>query len=111
MYIKSLDEQTRENCANYTIYFAYQKSKEIGHDLLDFADLIWSDDVAKIVTTLKKNNVQEFTISYNSSCLIDRLADFEKLGCKINGLTKIKTTLKNLDGSIQEANALKMRIL
>ena len=110
MYIKGLDEQTRENCANYTIYSAYQKSKEIGHDLIDFSELIWPDDVAEIVTTLKKNDVQEFTISHISSCLIDCLADFEKLGCKINGLTKIKTTLKNVDGTIQETNALKMKI-
>lgn len=93
--------------ANYETYRAYHKSKEVAKDLIDFNDIIWPDDVEAIVTTLRKNNIREFTISCRFYDMIDRLADFEKLGCKADGTTRIKT---GLDGILATANALKMRL-
>ena len=95
------------------VYFirAYQKSKEIGNELIDFAELIWANDVEAIVTTLKESGIREFTISCRFCELIERLADFEKCGCKMNGVTEVKTAWKNLDGSVQMAKALRMEIL
>ena len=102
-------EQPFEACkvgTNYAVYEAYQKSKKIGKDLIDFNDIIWPDDVEAIVVTLRENNIREFTISCRFCDMIDRLADFEKLGCTAEGITKIKT---GLDGILATANALKMR--
>ncbi|MBO7536796.1 MAG: hypothetical protein J6T29_00460 [Alphaproteobacteria bacterium] len=90
---------------NYTVYKAYHKSKEVGKDLIDFNDIIWPDDVEAIVATLRGNNIREFTISCRFCDMIDRLADFEKLGCTVEGTTEIKT---GLDGILATANALKM---
>ena len=103
-------EQPFEACksgANYEIYRSYHKSKEAGKDLVDFNDIIWPDDVKAIVATLRENNIREFTISCRFCDMIDRLADFEKLGCTAEGTTKIKT---GLDGILATANALKMNL-
>ena len=122
MYIKSLKneqkppfyiaefEQPFNACksgTNYTVYKAYHKSKEAEKKLIDFNDIIWPDDVEAIVATLRENNIREFTISCRFCDMIDRLADFEKLGCTVEGTTKIKT---GLDGILATANALKMRL-
>lgn len=104
-------KELEEAGINRTVYFAYQKSKEIGKELIDFDDTIWSGDVEAIVTTFKENDIREFTISCRFCDLIDRLADFEKCGCKMNGVTEVKTAWKNLDGSTQTAKALRMEIL
>ena len=103
-------EQSFKACksgTNYTVYKAYHKSKEAGKDLIDFNDMIWPDDVEAIVNTLKANGIKEFTISCRFCDMIDRLVDFEKPGCTVEGTTEIKT---GLDGILATANALKMRL-
>ena len=97
-------EQSFKACksgTNYTVYKAYHKSKEAGKDLIDFNDMIWPDDVEAIVNTLKANGIKEFTISCRFCDMIDRLVDFEKLGCTVKGTTEIKT---GLDGILATAN-------
>lgn len=93
---------------NYTLYVAYQDSKKIGHDLIDFANVIHAADVEAIVTTFRENNIKEFTISCRFSDLIDRLADFEAYGCHIHGLIQIKNIRMELHRGLQEISALKM---
>ena len=130
MYIESLKDQQKspfyiaelernfEACSgsekneiNRTLYFAYEKSKKAANELIDFDDIIWANDVEAIVNTLKENGIKEFTISCHFCDLIDRLADFDKLGCRMNGVTEVKSSLTNLDGSVQMINALRMEIL
>jgi len=95
---------------NCTVYEAYQKSKNIGKDFIDFYDLIWPNEIEAIVNTLKANGIKEFTISCRSTNLIDCLAVFEKFNCKMNSLTEVKTGWKLMDGSQETITALKMRI-
>ena len=94
-----------------TLYFAYEKSKKAANELIDFDDIIWANDVEAIVKVLKKNDIRAFTISCHFCDLIDRLADFDKFGCRMNGMTEVKSSLTNLDGSMQMINALRMEIL
>ena len=95
---------------NYTVYEAYQKSKNIGKDFIDFYDLIWPNEIEAIVNTLKANGIKEFTISCRSTNLIDCLVVFEKFNCKMNSLTEIKTGWKRIDGSVETIPALKMKL-
>ena len=106
-------EQPFEACkvgTNYAVYEAYQKSKKIGKDLIDFHDMIWPNEIEAIVNTLKANDIKDFTISCRSTNMIDCLAVFEKFNCKMNGITAIKTGWKRIDGSVETISALKMRI-
>ena len=102
---------SEKNEINRTLYFAYEKSKKAANELIDFGDIIWANDVEAIVNTLKENGIKEFTISCHFCDLIDRLADFDKFGCRMNGVTEVKSSLTNLDGSVQMNNALRMEIL
>ena len=95
---------------NYTVYEAYQKSKKIGKDFIDFYDMIWPNEIEAIVNTLKANGIKEFTISCRSTNLIECLVVFEKFNCKMNGFTEVKTGWKLMDGSVETIPALKMRI-
>ena len=96
---------------NRTMYLAYCKSKASEQELIDFNDVIWAEDVEAIVTILKENGIKEFTISCKFCDLIDRLATFEKLGCKVKGTTEILTSWTGLDGRRQKITVLKMEIL
>ena len=96
---------------NRTSYLAYCKSKANEQELIDFNDVIWAEDIEAIVTILKENGINEFTISCKFCDLIDRLAAFEKLGCKVKGTTEILTSWTGLDGRREKISALKMEIL
>lgn len=103
-------KEMEEANVNHTAYMAYEYSKKIGQELIDFADIIWPEDVAAIVKTFRENGIKEFTISCRFCDLIDRVEEFEKLGCRMNGLTKIKS-VRNMNGNVMKITALKMEIL
>lgn len=74
---------------NPTMYRAYFRSKEAGNELIDFNEVIWNDEIEDIVNICEENGISEFTISNTMSSLIETLAEFEKYGFKMNGLTTV----------------------
>lgn len=74
---------------NHTIFWAYRECEETGNELINFSEVIWDKDVEAIIKTCNENEITEFTISSNFSGLITTLAAFEKLGCRMNGLTEV----------------------
>lgn len=76
---------------NPTMFWAYRDSLEAESDLLNFSEVIWEKDIAPIVEACRAYGIHEFTISSTFSSLIETLAEFEKLGCKLAGLTTVKT--------------------
>ena len=83
---KSFEEQG----LNGTLYWAYQNSKEAGNDLIDFNEVIWDYDIDPILKSCKALGITEFTISSTFSSLITTLAEFDKRGCRMAGLTQAK---------------------
>ncbi len=112
-YIEELEKPFEECKAgtNYTVHYAYTKSKVRGQSLIDFNELIWEKYVGEIIDALKSYGIKEFTISCRSTNLIDCLAVFEKFNCKMNGITEVRTGWKRMDGSQETTPALKMEIL
>ena len=80
---------------NSTMFWAYRESQEAGSDLLNFSEVIWNEDIAPIVEACQEYGIHEFTVSSTFSSLIETLAEFEKLGCKLAGLTTVKTRHTN----------------
>lgn len=75
---------------NSTLYGAYKASKEeSGNDLIDFNEVIWDYDIKEIADTLRAEGITKFTISSTFSSLIETLAEFEKHGIYMNGLTTV----------------------
>ena len=81
---------------NGTVYWAYRESHEAGNDLLTFSEVIWSHDIAPIVKACREYGVQEFAISCTFSSLLETLAEFEKHGCKLAGMTTVKTRFTDI---------------
>ena len=74
---------------NSTLYWAYEESKDADRDYIDFSEVIWEKDIEQITKNLLENEIHEFTISSTFSGLITTLAEFEKHGFKMHGLTKV----------------------
>ena len=91
---KAIADQVKDIRAigiNSTMFWAYRDSQEAESDLLNFSEVIWNEDIAPIVEACREYGIHEFTISSTFSSLIETLAEFEKLGCKMAGLTTVKT--------------------
>lgn len=76
---------------NHTLYWAYMTARETGNDLIDFNEVIWDYDIQPIVEECRALGIEKFTISSTFSSLIPTLAEFEKQGCKMEGLTQVKS--------------------
>ena len=75
---------------NQTLFWAYRDSITAGNEEINFDDVIWDYDIEEIANTLKENDITEFTISSTFSSLIPTLAEFEKHGFRMAGLTEVK---------------------
>lgn len=80
---------------NGTLFWAYRTSIEAENDKIDFGEVIWEHEIEEIATALKENEIHEFTISSTFSSLITTLAEFEKYGFKIAGLTEVNARYKD----------------
>ena len=75
----------------YTLGQAYLWSRDAGNELPNFAEVIWDYDIEPIVKACREYGIDHITISSTFSGLIATLAEFEKHGCRMDGLTKVKT--------------------
>lgn len=82
---------------NGTLFWAYRDSIRAGNDSIDFAETIWDRDIEEITKCLKENGITEFTISSTFSSLIPTLAEFEKHGFKMAGLTEVRAKYTDLN--------------
>lgn len=80
---------------NATLFWAYRESIEAGNEQINFSEVIWDKDIDDISKTLLNNEIYEFTISSTFSSLIPTLAEFEKHGFRMDGLTKVKSRHKD----------------
>ena len=89
---------------NHTLFWAYRNSIAAGNEEINFEDVIWDYDIEEIVKTLKENGISKFTISSTFSSLIPTLAEFEKHGFRMAGLTEVKANYT--DWQTQERAAI-----
>lgn len=70
---------------------AYFYSLEAGNDLINFGDVIWDYDIDEILENCRRFGIESFTISSTFSSLIITIAEFQKRGCKLEGLIEINS--------------------
>lgn len=97
-------EEARERKASFeetkinpTMFRAYTKSLKLDYDLINFEDVIWENDVEPIVNSCRELNITMITITCEQSSMIKILSLFDKLGCKILGMTELKTQYYDWD--------------
>ena len=86
----------RDEGINPTAFWAYRSSLACGNELIDFNEVIWEQDIEAIAATLEANSITEFTISSNFSGLIPTLAAFEKNGYRMDGITEVNASYRDL---------------
>ena len=94
---------------NGTLFWAYRESIEAENEVIDFSDVIWEKDIEKIAEQMKENEIMEFTISSTFSGLISTLAEFEKHGFKMAGLTEVNARHRDIfTGKRERIHAIRM---
>lgn len=87
--VKNMNVLLEDVGINRTFYWAYIRTQETTNENLDFEDVIWENDVEGIIKNCKEFGLKEITISSRFASLIDILAEFEKQGAKLAGLTQV----------------------
>lgn len=109
--VKNMNVLLEDVGINRTFYWAYIRTQETTNENLDFEDVIWENDVEGIIKNCKEFGLKEITISSRFASLIDILAEFEKQGAKLIGLTKVTSRFYACGTNNYELiNALKIEI-
>ena len=96
---------------HWTLGQAYLYSKEAGNDLPNFAEVIWDYDIDPLLENCKRLGISEFTISSTFSRLITTIAELQKKGCTLDGLTEINSRYDDWKtGKKERIPAFKMSI-
>jgi len=87
--IENKVKDLRTEGINPTLFWAYRNSLEAGNERIDFCECIWENEIEDIANCMKENGIVEFTISSTFSSLIETLAEFQKHGFQMAGLTEV----------------------
>ena len=100
----------KEVGVNPRLYWAYRECmEETGNELIDFSDMFLDSDVKDIVKEIKEYGIKEFTISSNMSSMVQTLAEFDKLGVKMQGLVEINSRFTRITSDeLRKIPAIKM---
>ena len=91
---------------NYTVFRAYRIGLKTKNDTIDFGEVIWNQDVEGVVETLREFGFESFTISNTASGMTELVAEFLKHGCKLAGMTVVKTQYEDwMTGKLNTAPA------
>lgn len=109
-------DKARENGTRYseiginsTFGAAYFYSLEAGNDLINFDEVIWDRDIDEILENCRRFGIEEFAISSTLSSLITTIAEFQKRGCKLEGLIEINSRFDDWKAGL-EGESRKERI-
>lgn len=87
--IENKVKDLRAEGINPTLFWAYRESIENENEKIDFSECIWESEIEDIANCLRENGIVEFTISSTFSSLIETLAEFQKHGFQMAGLTEV----------------------
>ena len=108
--IENKVKDLRAEGINSTLFWAYRESIETGNEKINFSECIWEQEIEDIANCLKENGILEFTISSTFSSLIETLAEFQKHGFKMAGLTEVNARYTAI-GSDEKAKLPAIRII
>ena len=95
---------------NPTLAAAYFNSTEAGNELINFDEVIWDHDIDAILENCRRFEIKEFTISSTFSSLINTIAEFEKKGCRLEGLIEINSQHNDWEACLEGKPSVKERI-
>ncbi len=94
----------------YTIWRAFEKTKDNENEILNFDDVIWDRDVEALTACMKENGIRNFTYSCRATDAIETLWLFQKAGCEIGEMIEVNLRKSFLEEGYEKAHAFKMSI-
>jgi len=94
-FLEQMREQEKkysDTHINMTFGQAYFAARRNENNLIDFSEAIWEQDIDQITENLAEFEIREFTISSTFSGVITIIAEFDKRGWKIAGITEVNAS-------------------
>ena len=92
----ALLERIREEGSDFEmLYGLYCRAREIGNALIDIREPHEYNDAAKLIASLRKYGIEEFTFSSGWSSAIESAWEFTQQGCKLEGLVEVNDRIKS----------------
>lgn len=73
-------------------YRAWRQTIEREEDEVEMNDFLWDREVEDFVECLRKAGIKTFVYTNQSTAVMENLHDFEKAGCRMQGLCRIERT-------------------
>ena len=86
-------------------YRAWMQTIEREEDEVEMNDFLWDKEVEDFIEAFRKAGIESFIYTNQSTAVMENLHDFEKAGCRMEGLTKIKRSERRF-GEDQETEIL-----
>ncbi|MCH4007676.1 MAG: hypothetical protein LKE59_11410 [Eubacterium sp.] len=106
----AMDKLRNQGDVAYTIWRAFEKSKDNENEILNFDDVIWDRDVEAITACLKENGIKEFTYSCQATDAVETLWLFKEAGCRIGEMIEVNVRRAFFGEGYEKAHAFKMSI-
>lgn len=90
--MREAEKKYSETQVNQTFGQAYFAARRNDNNLIDFNEVIWEKDIDQICENLKEFEIREFTISSTYSGLIEIIAELDKRGWKVAGITEVNAS-------------------
>ena len=87
---RKLSEKIEGRGKSYTnVYRLYVDAAEHGNEYIDLHDVVWDKDVEALISSLRENGIEYFTVSSTWSSAVQTAWLFTENGCTLEGLVKI----------------------
>lgn len=91
--------------AEAMLWKAYAEARETGNDYVDFNDITSDKYIAGLVQAMKEFGITRFTFSSTWSSAVEVAWEFQKEGCRLDGLVEINSHYKEfLSGEYEKAH-------
>ncbi len=88
-YRKQRGEIEKKGAAYGRIYRAFAEAQKRGNDYIDFNEVIWDNQVAGLIESLREYGIEAFTFSSTWSSAVKTAWLFKENGCSLEGLVEI----------------------
>lgn len=94
----------------WTIWRAYEHSRENENEILNFDDIIWDRDVEALTTCMRENGIKDFTYSCRATDAVETLWLFKEAGCTIGEMVEVNLRKDFWGKGYEKGHAFKMSL-
>lgn len=107
-YGEAKDKMAAKGDIAWTIWRAYENSKDNENEILDFNDIIWDRDVEALTACMRENGIKAFTYSCGATDAIETLWLFKQAGCTIGEMVDVNLRKDFFGKGYGKGHAFKM---